>query len=422
MVGHVDATSAQVWLRAKSGAVVTATLRQRNRAVRPARLQDLGSGFQIVHFHGLDPALRTQVSLAVSRDRAPVEEATVQFRTAPRPAATGTVRVAFGSCSKVSQYKTGPIYQAIAKEAPDFALFVGDNSYFIVADGSDKHFQTSGPVGDWTSLEGMIHRHLMTRINPDLQAMFRSVPCYAVWDDHDYGPNNADRTFPLREEALLAFRQLWANPAYGTAETPGVFSSFRHGPVEVFLMDDRYYKYSPQEHEDVSPETGAIWGTAQLQWLIDGLQRSTAPVKLVANGTQVLSKSEGGEGHYREATTELHRLLTAIQTHEISGVVFLTGDRHFSEAMQERLPNGPLVVDCTSSPLQQDQKVGPLEGRPNANRLWAMRGNNFGLITVTIPLRGQGTVRFETRDENNQPCIVNGTPCQTTWSLADLSF
>ena len=422
MIGHVDNDEARIWVRIKAGSVITASLWQADRVFRPTKIEDLGSGFRVLHFSQLRSATKSSVQLEVSREGAELETASLAFSSAPEPSKTGMLRVAFGSCSKVSQYKSGPIYSAIAKEKPDMALFVGDNSYFIVGDGSENHFSTSGPVGDWTSMEGMLHRHLITRVHPDLQAMFRTVPSYAVWDDHDYGPNNADRTFELREEATLAFRQMWANPGYGTSMTPGVFSAFRHGPAEIFLMDDRYYKYSPQVHDDVTPETGSIWGEAQLDWLIEGLKNSSAPIKLIANGTQVLSKSEGGEGHYREATTELHRLLASIQTYEISGVVFLTGDRHFSEAMQQRLPDGPLLVDCTSSPLQQDQKVGPLEGREHENRLWAMRGNNFGLITIDIPNEGQGTVTFETRDETNQLCVVAGRSCRTEWKLSDLSY
>lgn len=423
MIGHVGAKEARIWIRLKQNAVVSASLRQGGRAFRPARMEALGEGFYVLHFQSLAPATETAVQLEVTRGGAAMETASLAFRTAPPPSPTGKVRIAFGSCSKVSQFRSGPIYQAVAEEKPDMMIFVGDNSYFIVGDGSDRHFETTGETGDWTSLEGMIQRHLITRNHPDLQAMFRSIPCYAVWDDHDYGPNNADRTFALKEEALLAFRRMWGNPAYGAAESPGIFSSFRHGPAEIFLMDNRYYKYSPLEHDDATPETGLIWGKAQLDWLLAKLKASTAPVKILANGTQILNKSKSGEGHYREAVGEMEQFLAFVKKHRIGGILFLTGDRHFSEAMQQRIPNGPLLVDCTSSPLQQNQKVGPLEkGSEHNNRLWAMRGNNFGLLTIDIAAEGKGNIAFETRDEKNQPCIVNGNPCRTVWPLQDLLF
>ena len=121
----------------------------------------------------------------------------------------------------------------MTSEAPDVALFVGDNSYFVIGDGGPETWNTSGPSGDWSSSERMRARHLMTRTNRDLQGLLRNVPSYATWDDHDYGPDNSDRSFQNRRQALRVFKQVWANPDYGTEAVPGVFSSFRWGPAEV---------------------------------------------------------------------------------------------------------------------------------------------------------------------------------------------
>ncbi len=309
----------------------------------------------------------------------------------------------------------------MAKERPDCAIFVGDNAYFIVADGSDKHFGTTGKTGDWNFEESMITRHLITRVHPDLEPLFRTVPSYGIWDDHDYGPDNADREFELKEEALRAFRKLWANPGWGTPDTPGIFSKFRVGPVEVFLMDDRYYKYSPQRHDDVTVKTGKIWGDSQLQWLLEGLKKSSAPVKIIANGTQVISAGIRGEGHNQEAQHERQQLLDFLAEHRIGGVIFISGDRHYSEAMQWQQPDGTLVVEATSSPLQQGQKISYFP-RAHDNQLWAMSGNNFGLITVDVTAPDSGKVRFETRDESNTVPSIYGQPRATTWTLSQLNY
>ena len=422
MIGHVGPHEARVWIRTKLGSSLKASAVQGSKAYNRYSVEDLGNGFSVIHYSLLAPATDTQVLLAVERAGSATETETVVFRTASTPSKTGKVRIAFGSCSKVSQFNSGPIYKTIAKERPDMALFIGDNSYFIVGNGSDKHFNTTGPVGDWTSPEAMTARHLVTRMHPDLQAMFRSVPSYAVWDDHDYGPDNADRTFDLREEATTAFRQMWANPAYGTDGVPGIFCSFRNGPVEVFLMDDRYYKYSPQKHKDVTMATGEIWGRAQTDWLLAGLKQSTAPVKLIANGTQVVTRSTGGEGHRREAQNELHRLIAHIEKHRIDGGIFLSGDRHYSELHFEARDGHPPLLEFTSSPLQQDQKVGPLQNRPNTFRLWGLKGNSFGLVTVDIPEEGQGVVRLEVRAENNTVPVIENTRCSSAWQLSDLQY
>lgn len=421
MVGHVGATEAKVWYRAKLGSSVDAVAIQGEREVLPTHQRSLGSGFWIVEFGGLAPETETEVSLRLAREGSPDETASARFRTAPRPSNSGTVRIAFGSCSKVSQFGGAPIYGALAEESPDMMLYLGDNSYFIVGDGSERHFSTTGPVGDWTSIEGMIARHLVTRTHSDTQLAFRSIPSYAVWDDHDYGPNNADREFDLREEALLAFQRMWANPSWGIPGTPGVFSSFRHGPVEVFLMDDRYHKYSPLEREDVDVQSGHIWGPEQTDWLIAGLRASTAPVKVIANGTQVISASARGEGHFNEARGERERVLRAISSENLGAVVFLSGDRHHSEAMRLPLSNGGWIVEGTSSPLQQGQEVGPLdESRSHPNQLWGMRGNNFGLLTIEVGENGSGYVQFETRDEGNENPMIDGKAAKSRWALSEL--
>jgi alkaline phosphatase D len=424
MIGHVSDSTAMIWLRAKRGSVITARAHQAGESFLPARLQSLEGDCYIVHFSGLRAATPTEVAIELSRADAAPERERISFRTAPAPGRTGRVRVAFGSCSKISQFPSGAVFGAIAEEQPDFAVFVGDNVYFIVADGSDVHFRaspTKGPVGDWNFLESMVARHLRARTHPVLRQMYRSVPSYAVWDDHEFGPNNADSTFELKEEAARAFVQVWANPSYGTGGTPGIFSSFRHGPVEVFLLDNRYHKLTAASRPELTADTGRIWGEAQLAWLLAGLKASTAPVKLIANGTQVLSLHATGEGHYQEARGERRRLLEFLAREKIGGVVFLTGDRHFSEAMQHTQSDGKLVVECCSSPLNLGQKPGPTN-RPHANQLWSMVGDSYGLVTIDLPNEGTGSVRFEARDARNQVYVIDGAARATTWTLEQLGY
>lgn len=421
MVGHVSDTSASVWFRIKHGAKVTAEATQGATTHQITHWEDRGADCFVIGFSGLLADTMTGVTLTATRDGNKPETVSVSFRTYPAPSETGTVRLAFGSCSKISQFPNGPIYNAIAKEAPHLMIFLGDNAYFIVADGSDRHFSTTGPVGDWNFPDAMRMRHLITRVHPDLQGMLRSVPSYGIWDDHDYGPNNADRTFDLKEEALRVFKQMWANPGWGTTQTPGIFSNFRCGPAEIFLLDDRYYKYSPDIHKDVTRDTGAIWGREQLAWLLDALKKSTASVKVIANGTQVLCQDGRGEGHYREAFGEFQKLAQTLAAEKIGGVVFLSGDRHHSEAMQQAQPDGTLIAEATSSPLQQDQKPALLD-RYHSNQLWGMRGNNYGLLTINVPEPGKGTVTFETRDKTNTTHKVGGALCKTTWTLPQLNY
>lgn len=291
MVGHVSESTATVWMRVDvSRPQILATAYQNGNRVEGKRSAYRRAQYVEMRFEGLLPGVATHVQVFVGEEgKFAIETHDVFFRTSPPPEATGTVRLAFGSCSQDSRRPYAPVYEAMAFEDPDLAIFVGDNSYFVVGDG---HWNTSGPIGDWTSHEAMLSRHMRTRTNPYLQRLLRSVPCYAVWDDHDYGPNNSDRTFKNRDMALEVFQLVWANPGYGTAETRGIFSNFRHGPIEVFLMDGRYHKWvATGAHPSVSDEEAEIWGGG--------------PTRMATRGAR--SKQRSDKGHRKWNANHLER-------------------------------------------------------------------------------------------------------------------
>ena len=120
------------------------------------------------------------------------------------------------------------IFQTIAAQKPDAMIWLGDNIYYREA--------------DWLNEKAMRYRYAHGRSLPEMQELLASTHHYAIWDDHDFGPNNSDRAYRTRETSLKIFKDYWANSTYGTAETPGVFGSFEWNDVEFFLLDDRYHR------------------------------------------------------------------------------------------------------------------------------------------------------------------------------------
>lgn len=402
MLGHVAPRSATVWLQVKDGTELRAhAVATGDRRIDASWIEDLGDGCRKVHFDALDPNETVDARIDAAWEFGVVE---LSFRTAPPPSANGRVTVAFGSCVKDSNHVGVPVFHAMAAAAPDIVVFGGDNCYF--------------EDDDWEEHDAMLARHLTTRVQEDLQGLLRVAPCYAVWDDHDYGPNNSGREFWNKRESLRAFRQMWANPSFGTDDVEGCFSSFRRGPVEVFLMDDRFHKFvdSPDKDENT------IWGAEQFDWLCRGLLASTAPVKLIANGTQVLFQGSSGEGTWREARREYRRFLQFVDEHRIGGIVFLTGDRHTSELMRLDRPGKPAILDFTSSPIQRDRFIGPLDERDNPTRVWGMSGNSFGFVTVEVGADRRGTIALECRDEHDEVPVIEGFARRTVVDLAELSW
>lgn len=261
------------------------------------------------------------------------------------------------------------IFQAIHAKRPDLMLWLGDNIYLREP--------------DWNTREGILHRNSHQRALPELQPLLASTHHYAIWDDHDYGPNDHNRSFWNKEATLEAFKLFWGNPAYGVAGLNGITGQAQWGDVEIFLLDNRYNR-SPNERK-----TGerVILGEAQLQWLIDALATSKATFKLVAIGGQVLNSVKRYETYENIAPEEKARLLKAIADEDIKGVIFLDGDRHHTELSKLDRPGAYPLYDLTVSPLTSGVSVNAAK-EENAYRVpeTIVTQHNFAILKFSGPL------------------------------------
>ncbi len=253
--------------------------------------------------------------------------------------------VALGSCFYVNDPpydRPGNAYggnveilQSIAGKHPDVMVWLGDNVYLREADFGDPAM--------------LAYRYAHTRRVPQLQPLLSTAHHYAIWDDHDYGPNDADRSYVLKGVALDIFRRYWANPSYGLPGVPGVFTQFTWGDVDFFLLDDRYYR-TPNRVPDTDPQK-TMWGKEQLEWLLDALTYSKAPFKLVMNGNQVMNAATRYESLAAHFPAEFEYLIKEIRRRKISGVVFVSGDRHLTELMRYQPEGAYPLYELTVSPL-----------------------------------------------------------------------
>ena len=322
MVGSVSDTSARIWYR--TDATRRTLLRvARDEADLPAapvvdygypRYQD--DFAETVEIQGLEPDTTYAFDLEIEGERF----GPWTLHTAPPQGAAASWSLAFGSCAGDDAQ---PIFSAIRAWAPDAFFFIGDNHY---ADSSD--------------LSALRQHYRWVRERTARGQLLHEASIAATWDDHDYVGNNTDGTEPGRAVALEAFREYWANPSYGTDATPGVFTRYAYADVDVFILDDRYYRGLDD----------SITGDAQEQWLLDGLSASTATFRLVVSGSQFTLEGSGDSwAAFPEAQT---RLRTHIADGDIDGVVLLSGDVHRSEfRLLPGAKGGYPLPELTSSPL-----------------------------------------------------------------------
>lgn len=251
-------------------------------------------------------------------------------------------KLALGSCNYVADSvydRPGKpyggdyeIFKSIRAKDPDLMLWLGDNTYLREA--------------DWGTQTGINYRYTHSRSIPELQELLGSTHHYAIWDDHDYGSNDADRSFVNKQLTLQAFKDFWANPNYNATGQGGITGTFVWNDAQFFLMDDRWFRTSNKR----TTGTREMLGKAQIEWLLDALKHSPATFKFVAVGNQVISDLPSYENMATYAE-ERAALIKAITDEQIPGVIFLSGDRHQTELTQLNREGTYPLRDLTVSPL-----------------------------------------------------------------------
>ncbi|MCX6189287.1 MAG: alkaline phosphatase D family protein [Bacteroidetes bacterium] len=232
------------------------------------------------------------------------------------------------------------IFNTMANTEAQLMIWLGDNTYLREA--------------DYSSESGIQYRYAHTRKDKNLQRFFATQPNYAIWDDHDYGSDDASRSFGLKEATKKTFIEYWCNKTYGE-NSKGIYSKITYSDCDFFLTDDRTFRDDSKGNELVNPQKTQL-GATQLQWLQNELINSKATFKFVCMGGQFLNENTDKES-YNLFKTERHNIVQFITDNHISGVIFISGDRHHSELIKKerpaskKAPGGYTLYDITSSPL-----------------------------------------------------------------------
>jgi len=387
MLGYVEMKEALVWVQTKSFATVQVEYWEQGKTEQKWRT-DLVQTYKNSAFtakcivENLEPGRTYEYRVEINGDSIHLQYPTKfstqplwQWRTDP-PAFT----LATGSCAYINEpvydrpgkpYGSNhQVFTQIANQKPDLMLWLGDNVYLREV--------------DWYSRSGIQHRYTHDRALPELQPLLASTPNYAIWDDHDFGPNDADGTWVHKETAWETFRDFWGNPTYGVNGQKGCTTMFQFADVDFFLLDNRYFR--TPNYCKTCPERSAL-GKEQLQWFLAALASSRAPYKIVAIGGQVLSTSLNGETYSKLFPAERELILNFIEKENIKGVIFLTGDKHYTELSALKNAAGNWVYDLTASPFSSGVFIDAATKEQNELRVpgTVVTEHNFGLLRFSGP-------------------------------------
>lgn len=265
--------------------------------------------------------------------------------------------IVFGSCLDTHEH---PLLDRTLTLPRDLFIFMGDNIY-----------------ADKGGLPMMREKYALLKQSRFFQGL-KNKPILATWDDHDFGENDGGSSCPLKDEAQQEFWN-WLDEPGGSPrrKQAGVYHSQTFGPVEkrvqVIMLDTRYFRSAlkkvPKElaliggpHIASDDPSATLLGAAQWQWLEDVLKQP-AELRLIVSSIQLAPAVHGGEC-WANLPQEQHRMLDLIKHTQATGVVILSGDRHWCEFSKLDAPNGYPLFDFTSSSMTQKHPRGTPTSNP----------------------------------------------------------
>lgn len=312
-----------------------------------------------------------------------VGDATGSFRTFP----TGAVSFAFafGSCGKSSRH---PVYTAIEKAQPLFYLNLGDWHYSDIA--------TNDPA-----LYRQVYEERFAG-----SSLYRHVPFIYVWDDHDYGPNDSDKTSPSRDAARQVYREYI--PHYPLPDDGAIYQTFEVGRVK-FIVTDLRSERTPNKAVDSADKS--MLGEKQKAWFKRELlaARDRYPLVFWVNSVTWVGKPVANGDQWFGFTAERRELANFFKENQIKNLCILTGDAHMTSADDGSNGDfadggGAPVPQLMSSPLD---RPGSTKGGPYSHGVY-VPGNGegmYGLVTVT-DTGAKITVRFSGRNHLDVEKVV----------------
>lgn len=408
MTGHTEFRTAKIWIEvAPEASDVSITFHPKNAPDNKKRISyhgELGNVYNPITFdlYGLEPGTIYEYTIKAS-DKHNAEEQKGSFATQElwiyhKPAPDFSFLA--GSCSYFNDPKydrpgkpyggDSSIFITMAATKADFMLWLGDNWY-------------TRPV-DYHSKWGLWSRAHSVRSQPVLQKFLKAMPHYAIWDDHDFGPNNFGESYVYKADSRDVFKHYWANPSYGM-NGKGIYTQFAYNDVAFFLLDDRTWRSSDDMKDSINGVPNiekTMLGKAQMRWLKDALLQSKyASFKVIAIGSQILNTYSPFDCFYHYPA-EHKELLDFIADNKIEGVIFFSGDRHHSEILKMERPGHYTLYEVTTSPLTSrlynasDAEQGiPIVIKRTEGK------HNFSKVTVSGPAKKRTlSVTYYDKDGN----------------------
>lgn len=258
-------------------------------------------------------------------------------------------------------------WSTVEKKNVDLIFLLGDTVY---ADSYNRRY-LGIPV---TNKLELWSRFIDSRNTLGLYKFDRLVPVYAVWDDHDYGKGDGDRSYVLKKYSQKNFRKFF--PAYTSSNLSlgkGVSFKLKHDQNIFYFLDNRSFR-------GVDKNDAAHLGSTQLSWLEKGIEETDSINSWFIMGDQFFGEYHSFDSYEGKHPVEFNKFIRIV-TKKAKRPFFISGDRHLYESMKIKdKKTGLSAYEFTTSSFHA--KLFPNKGRhlKNPRRIKIIDDQYNGII------------------------------------------
>lgn len=234
-------------------------------------------------------------------------------------------KIACGSCFRSNYKSASEIWPTIASTKPQLFLFMGDNIY------ADTH-----------DMDVMRAKYKALTDLPAYAKFSKEHKIIPVWDDHDYGINDAGEEYPEKVESQKIFLDTFGFAAdHPARKRQGIYHTHTQGAkgqvTQIINLDTRYHRSAldrrkvgrRKKYFPVTDPMATILGAEQWAWLAAELKKP-ADLRIIVSSIQVISTEHPYE-KWENIPAERKRFIALLKKSKVKRVVMLSGDRHMAE-------------------------------------------------------------------------------------------
>jgi alkaline phosphatase D len=300
------------------------------------------------------------------------------------PAGPASFSFVFAACADTGS--SHRVFDHIAAQSPLFYLNIGDLHYADISVNNPASFRSA-----LDAVFGSVRQ----------SALYRAVPLAYVWDDHDFGPNDSDRTSPGRPAALQVYREYIPHyPLAFTEPDAPIDQSFVVGRARFILTDLRSQR-DPKGWADNASKR--MLNPAQVAWWKQEILAAQAARQAIFWVSTVpwIEATTSGSDMWGGYSTQRRELANFLAENQVQNLVILAGDSHMlaaddgTNANFSSDPAAPLIRVLQAAALDRG---GSVKGGPYSEGTYP-GGGQYGHVTITD--QGENLqVRFSGRAVN----------------------